>query len=217
DDWGDAARQALSDLPAQERTPRLTLLAHAHTAGASKPSAAWLAAARARVDALGEERFRALVIAGLGLLQGPGAVAYPKGAGKGALVGLDYVPRAVPTDRNATLLKGLAWCCTPYDDEGLARAVASAAEATFKKLPEVGSRSTKVGNACLYALGAMPGPHGGAHLARLQRQLKQPSARARLDATMDASASRRGLTRAELEDTAIPTHGLEAGGSRMAV
>ena len=46
DDWGVAAREALAALPAAERAPWLALLAHAQTATAAKPSAAWLAAAR---------------------------------------------------------------------------------------------------------------------------------------------------------------------------
>jgi hypothetical protein len=217
DDWGAAAREALAALEPAERPVWLALLAHAETASASKPSAAWRAAARRAIDALGEARFTTRAIAWLGLLQAPPSNEWRQGAGIGALVGLDRLPRAVPTERNATLLRGLVWCCSLVDDEALARAVGEAGAACFKKLPEIGARSTKVGNACLYALGAMPGPHGAMQLVALQRLVKQPSARARLDATMDQAATQAGLSRDDLEDRAVPTHGLVDGRLRATV
>jgi len=217
DDWGAAARDALAALDPAERAPWLALLAHAQTATASKPSGAWQAAARERIAALGEDRFKARVMAWLALLQAPLSTEFRQGVGVGALAGLDRIPRAVPTERNATLLRGLVWCCSLVDDEALAAALADAGAACFKKIPEVGARSTKVGNACLYALSAMPGPHGATQLVRLQRQIKQPSARGRLDASLEQSAERAGLTRDDLEDRAVPTFDLVDGRLRLPV
>lgn len=211
DDWGVAARDALAALPVAERAPWLALLAHAQTATAAKPSAAWLAAARRCIATLGEAQFTARAIAWLGLLGAPSSNQVRKG------LHWTPVPRVVPTEGNATLLRGLVWCCAVVDDAALARAVAAAAEACFKKIPYVGARSTKVGNACLYALGTMPGPHGAEQLVSLQRQLKQPSARGRLDATLDRSAAGVGLSRDDLEDRAVPEHGLVDGQRRLPV
>jgi len=217
DDWGAAARGALAALAPAERRAWQRLLAHAQTATASKPSGAWQAAARERIAALGEDRFKAQAMAWLALLQAPLSTEYRRGAGIGALAGLNRIPRAVPTERNATLLRGLVWCCGLLDDAALAAAVADAGAACFKKIPETGARSTKVGNACLYALSAMPGSHGASELVRLERQLKQPSARERLDASLERSAERAGLTREDLEDRAVPTHDLVDGRRRLPV
>ncbi len=44
-------------------------------------------------------------------------------------------------------------------------------EAMFQKLRGIGARSSKVGNACLYALSTMPGLEPTAQLARLGRRV----------------------------------------------
>jgi hypothetical protein len=211
DDWGAAAREALAHMDAADRPGWLALLEHAATATASKPSGTWQKEARRRIHALGEERFKALATAWMGLLKAP-TLGTARRENEWT-----PVPSSVFTERNATLLKGIVCCCVGFDDEDLARAVAEAAEGAFKKIPEFGARSTRAGNACLYVLGAMPGPHGAPQLVRLQRQLKQPSARGRLDSTLDNAAAQAGVTRDDLEDQAVPTHGLHAGPLRAVV
>ncbi|HZS00354.1 MAG TPA: DUF4132 domain-containing protein [Chloroflexota bacterium] len=211
DDWGVAAREALTQVGPADRPAWLALLAHAATATTARPSGVWQREARRRIAALGEPRFIALATAWLELLQAPS-----QGRTRRQPDGVP-VPSSLLADRNATLLKGIVWCCAQVEDEALAAAVAAAAEGAFKKIPMIGARSTRVGNACLYALGAMPGPHGAPQLVRLQRQLKQPSARGRLDATLDSAAAQAGVTRDALEDQAVPTHGLEDGALRLPV
>ena len=206
DDWGAAAREALMQVELADRPGWLAVLEHAATATASKPSGVWHQAAWRRIEALGEERFKALAIAWMGLLKAP-----TRGTARRVESAWMPVPSSVLTEGNATLLKGIVCCCVGFDDEALAAAVAEAAEGAFKKIPEIGARSTRVGNACLYVLGAMPGPHGAPQLVRLQRQVKQPSARGRLDATLDSAAAQAGVTRDDLEDQAVPTHGLHNG------
>ncbi|HEY7060398.1 MAG TPA: DUF4132 domain-containing protein [Chloroflexota bacterium] len=212
DDWGQAARATLAEMDAADRPAWVALLLHAATATAAKPSGVWQKEARRRIDALGEARFKALATTWLGLLKRP-ASSRTRPSPDGWMP----VSCALFTDRNATLLKGIVWHCALLEDEALAQAVAEAADGCFHKIPMVGARSTKAGNACLYALGAMPGPHGAPQLVRLQRQLKQPSARGRLDATLDTAAAQAGVTRDDLEDQAVPTHGLEAGPLRLPV
>jgi hypothetical protein len=212
DDWGVAARAALLAVPLDERAAWLAVLAHAQTATASKPAATWRKAAQQRVAAMGEGRFIARVTDWLGLLHRPASNRTRQEPG-----GWMPIPTALFTDRNSTLLRGLLWCCADFEEEALARTVAEATEACFKKIPEIGARCTKGGNAGRWALGAMPGPHGAAQLVRLQRLLKQPSARGRLDKTMDATAARAGMTRDDLEDRAVPTHDLQDGRWQTAV
>ena len=66
-----------------------------------------------------------------------------------ALAGLSRVPKAVPTERNALVLRGIVWTCAIPSGQAYADLVARAARACSKKIPEVGSRSPKVLNACL--------------------------------------------------------------------
>jgi hypothetical protein len=55
-----------------------------------------------------------------------------------------------PYGENATILRGLLWCCAPQAGETLIRSIGRLADAMFKKIPDIGPRSPKVGNACLY-------------------------------------------------------------------
>ena len=136
----------------------------ATTGSAAKPSGAWLTKARRRIVDMGEARFKALVVAWLGLLNAPSrneTYRHPSGYP-------DAMPSAILAERNAEILKGLLWCCGLLDDADTARAVGDATIACFKKIPEHGARSVKVGNACLWRAGAMPGAERVAQLQRLR-------------------------------------------------
>jgi hypothetical protein len=134
-----------------------------------------------------------------------------RGVGIGALAGLDYVPKAVPTEANAKLLRGVVWSCAIHDSEHLAAVVAIAARECSRKLPDVGARSPKVFNACLLALAEMPDQVGAQRLLALQQKARKPSARKRVDAAVDRLAETAGISPEALADSAVPTHGLEDG------
>src|SRR5260221_2757575 len=76
----------------------------------------------------------------------------------------------------------------------------------------IGPRCPKVGNACLFALSAMPGTEAVAQLSRLKAKVKHASSRRMTDVALGAVASRTGLTNDELEEMSIPTYGLGEGG-----
>jgi hypothetical protein len=206
DDWGRAAAPTAGAHPAWR-----PLLEHAATATASKPSRRWLATAETLVGDLGPEEFAELMTELLGALDAPPSGEMRRGAGIGALVGLDHVPRAVPTERNATTLRGLVWACSIAGGQQIARLVAAAAHACGRKIPDVGARSPRVVNACLWSLAAMQDEAGAEHLVALQQRTRKPAARARVSAALDLAAASAGVSREVLEDRAVPTHGLDAG------
>src|SRR5262249_4153803 len=71
-------------------------------------------------------------------------------------------------ERNADALRGLVWLCSELpEDRGLAAAIGDLGLACLKKVPNFGAYSAKVGNACIWALGAMPGIEPVAQLGRL--------------------------------------------------
>jgi hypothetical protein len=210
DDWGYAALHHYTQLDIPEQASWRALLDYAATANGSKPTKPWLKRASERLDGVGRERSQTILCTCLGFM---GALARPAPSelpsSRIDMMG-DVIPTSLLTERNGTLLKGLAWCCSPFADPVTATAVADAAEACFKKIPSVGARSTKAGNACLYALGAMPGLHGAAQLQRLRQRVKQPSAIAQIDAALETAARREGMTREDLDDLAVPTFDLVA-------
>jgi hypothetical protein len=205
DDWGRAARAALDAMDPDVRSTWLDLLAHAATLTATKPTRPWRMRAAALVEAFGRERFVQEVAAWLGLLGAP--------AGGGTRAGADgfAVSTAVIAERNATILKGLVWCCADCEDQVVVRALGDAAQACFKKIPEVGARSVKAGNACIAVLGGMDALEAVAQLQRLAQRVKQPSARRLIDEALSAAAARHGLGRDDLDDLAVLDFGLENG------
>jgi hypothetical protein len=212
DDWGHAAAQALAELEGVDRERWLALLAHAAIGSSAKPSRAWLTKARRLTADLGETRFKELAIAWLGLLGAPSRNAtyrHPSGYP-------EAMPSAIVAERNAEILKRLLWCCGLFDEPALARAVGDATIACFKKIPEYGARSAKAGNAGLWALGAMPGASGVAQLQRLAQRVKGAAPQKQIEAALAGAAERAGLTRADLDELAVPTFGLTDGRLRQA-
>jgi hypothetical protein len=207
DDWGHAATAALATFPREHRAAWVALLTHAATATSTKPSQKWLVEARKRIDALGEPVFAEQTGAWLALLSlRPRNTHY-------AEPGSYPVPSAVIPDRNGTLLRGLAWCCSLLTDATTARALGDAALAAYKKVPEIGPRSAKAANALVWALGAMQADESAAQLQRLaQRVVYGPAGKLIEDALL-RTADRRGLSRADLDDMAVPA--FELKGVRM--
>ena len=210
DDWGSHTGEFLTAIPAEERDAWIAILHHAATATGTTPSAKWRKVASERVAALGADRFAATVIAWLDPLGRSSAnTSYRDGGGVN-------VPSAVLAERNATLLRGLVWCCAQAGTPAVARALGAAAEACFKKVPGVGARSLKVGNACLWALGELPGTDGAVQLLRLRYRVTFPSARKPIEAAIDRAATRAGMSRDDLADLAVPTYDLVDGRRRVA-
>lgn len=210
DDWGPPALAVLAELATNSPEPTLALLEHAATATSSKPAKRWLAEARARHDALGTKHFNRLVTALFDALDAPPSNEMRTGSGIGSFAGLNHLPRAVPTERNAIVLRGLTWTCSLRADERTADLVAQAARACSRRLPDVGARCPKVVNACLWTLSQM-GEVGAPHLVALSQKTRKPAARRRVEAAIDRAAETAGTPRAVLEDMAVPTHGLEHG------
>jgi hypothetical protein len=100
------------------------------------------------------------------------------------------------------------WGASLVESPLLLRAVAAAGESAFTKLPNIGPRCVKLGNACLQFLSAIDGDEPVAELLRLRARTKHPSIRKQIDAALSRAASRRGQTPEDLVELAVPTFGL---------
>ena len=81
----------------------------------------------------------------------------------------------------------------------------------FRKIPGIGARSVKAGNACLAALAELGAP-GAAQLARMRTRAKLPSVRERVGAAIEGAAERAGVSADELEETSVPGFGMDGDG-----
>ncbi|MGJ5204808.1 DUF4132 domain-containing protein [Bradyrhizobium sp. HKCCYLR20261] len=158
--------------------------------GKSAPSAKWLKAARESVAHLSEEQRLALLIEILDVLTP--AQGYPTDNLARAVI---YVSADWAADSVGPLLTrhALTQC--------------------FDTIPNWGMRNERLGNACLWALIHMPSGGGVRYLARLLSRIKYPKVKKRIEAALNEAAAAAGMTRRELDELSVPTHGLDAQGS----
>src|SRR5918998_1450494 len=94
----------------------------------------------------------------------------------------------------------------------VARALTALAISAYRKIPGTGPRAPRVGNACVWALGEMPGQDGLAQLSILKSKVRFGTAQRMIETAMATAARREGLDPAEIEELLVPTYGLEDEG-----
>lgn len=205
DAWGQQVLDWLAQLDEGAALAWGALLGHCTlSAGKPRPSAAWARRAAQLVAAVGAEAFSARLEGWLDAAR-LGPTSQPAWGPKLEL-GL--------SDHNQDVVKGLLWAAGGLGDPHLAHTVARFGERCFKKLPGFGPGSARLGNACVHALGAMPGGVGVALLSGLSGKVRYASGRRRLDDALETAAARTGQSREDLEELAVPDLGLDAAGAR---
>ena len=109
-------------------------------------------------------------------------------------------------------MRGLIWATSLFDDDTLISHVGDAAEKSFQKVPDVGPRSPKIGNACLIALSSMSNTAAVAQLGRLKSRAKHASTRKQIAKAFDRAAENAGMTADDLEEIAVPDFGMSEVG-----
>jgi hypothetical protein len=204
--WSDALNADVAALPDAEQDQWALLFRHALTATGARPSAKWQKTARELVSILGEEVFRRAMRKWLPRVS----------EGRSHTIARD--PRGIGNtinDENANALRGLLWILSLIERrDGDARLAADVAIAAYKKVPGVGPRAVKVGNAAVYALSEMVGPEAMAQLAMLKVRIRFGTAQKEIEKAFDAAARELQLPREEIEELSVPNCGLEQVGFR---
>ncbi len=209
--WTRHLRGQLDGLEPSSRTAWHALLLHCNTAEQSKPSRKWLQQADAFIKEIGAVAFATVLSGTLAQIGQPGAPRITQMY----FQQIELDPTLIH-DKHSDLLRGLVWCSSLVNDDSLAVAVGDAAAACFKKIPNIGPRSPKIGNACLYALSAMSSPTAVGQLSRLKSRVKHASTRKQLAKALDTAADKTGMSAAEMEEVAVPTCGLgDVGAHRV--
>lgn len=76
-----------------------------------------------------------------------------------------------------------------------------------------GMRNQKLGNACVLALSEMPNGAGIADMVRIHARVKYPKVKTFIDKRLDAAAKKAGISRADLDEVTVATHGLSKDGA----
>jgi len=203
DVWAD---RALSDLRALEpklQTAWAELLLNCLRTTGSAPSSKWLKGTDKYLETIERQNFFNQLLHWFPLVDKPRTTPSNR---------YDNVQTLLPV--NADILKGLVWLCSKSEDPEIARALTVLAISAYKKIPGSGPRAGKVGNACFWALGNMPGSEGVAQLSILKLRVKTNTAQKLIANALEVAAKRIGLTTDEIEEMSVPTYGLEEVGLR---
>lgn len=170
---------------------RTALLEHAATAEKqSRPAGKWLKEAGRLVAEVGQEPYAATL--------------------QDWLEGLALDPEA--PDPNTELIKGLIWAAVAVNGDRIAPPLGRFARRCFIKVPGVGARSVKLGNAAIHVLARLDGTAGLSQLTTLKQRVRYPSARGQIERALNEAAERAGLSAGELEELAVSDFGLGPDG-----
>ena len=186
--WSDAINADLGCLAAAKRLEWSALFKHTLTATSARPTAKWLASGGKIVQGIGTDLVREALLRWLPLVAPgqtiPKLAAYPgdtRGTGD------------VMNEENATCLRGLLWLVQtiprPHD---LVRMISSTALSAYKKVPGIGPRAVKVGNAAVYALSEMKSAEAVAQLAMLKVRVKFGTAQKEIEKAFTTAAQALG-------------------------
>jgi hypothetical protein len=205
------AEVAIADIGASEEAERvawLELLNICTKASGSAPTAKWLKSAKPFVKKIGPDRFRQTLLKWFAL------VDKPRTRHAERVSEWQPDPNQMMEPVNADVLRALVWLCSEDEDREMARALTSLAISAYRKVPWIGPRCVRVGNACVEALGRMPGREGIGQLALLKVKVKFGAAQKGIDYALAEAAKRAGLPKDEIEEMSVPTYGLEDVGVR---
>jgi Domain of unknown function (DUF4132) len=206
--WSDAAIAEIGTMEGERRAAWIALLLLCARAGGAKPGVKWSREANALLEKIGRQSFESAVLRWFPLVERPRTRPTERRT--------DWQPdpNLLMLDRNADILKGLAWLCAGRENAEVARALTSLALSAYRKVPLMGPRCVRVGNACVWALGAMPGKEGIGQLALLEVRVKFGTAQKGIEKALSSAAKRVGMPLEEIEEMSVPSYGLQGVGVR---
>jgi hypothetical protein len=204
DAWADAVNEDLGKALRSVREAWVKLLQHAATATGARPPAKWLKTAGERLKEVGPEEFSRALFRWFPLVSVPQSAKLFGRVQPGTLGQID--------EDNANCLRGLLWMSLEVVSPDLIRAIGALTVSCYKKIPGVGPRAPKVGNAGVYALSQINDPLAVGQLAVLKVKVKSGSAQEEIEKAFEAAAERSGLPREEIEEMSVPTYGLTEAG-----
>ena len=206
--WSDAAIAEIEAMDGQAQAAWFELLNLCAKAAGAKPTAKWAREAGALLEGIGRPAFEGAVLRWFPLVDRPRTRPIEEWPG------WQPDPNLLVQDKNADILKALAWLCAGREDAAVARALTALSLSAYRKVPQVGPRCVRLGNACVWALGNMPGTASVGQLALLKARVKLGAAQKGIEKALDTAAGRAGLSRGEIEELSVPSYGLQGVGER---
>ena len=208
--WSDAAMRDIEAMEDERRAAWVALLQHCTRARGAKPGQKWSGEAEAVLEKIGRLAFERSVVRWFPLVDRPRTRPVER------VSQWQPDPNLLLQDENADILKALAWLCARSEDAEVARALGALALSAYRKVPQMGPRCVRLGNACVWALGAVPDAGGVGHLAMLRARVKFGTAQKGIEKALNTAAGQAGMPPQEIEEISVPAYGLQEVGVRRA-
>lgn len=206
DAWTAKLAESLKEMPAEDRRLWVPLLLHWSQASSARPTKKYRKEAQTAIDEVGRDTMRHLASTVLNAVGKAGpAMISPTGYAEDKNDTLIH-------DRYADHLRGLIWYAVEVADPEIVGLLAGAADRCFRKIPGQGPRSSKIGNACVVALGETRMTEAVGRLTRLKNSVNYASARNQIEAAIKRAAESLGLSTTEMEEVSVPSLGLTQPG-----
>lgn len=197
DAWGQRVDLLLANHP--QAAQWTALLEHCADSGErSKPTRAWLKKATPAVAEISsfDSDYRTLCQA---TLMGP---VFENCQG--------YDQPEAMRRQNRLTLRALVWASAGQQSSG--PSTAELAQRCFRKIPMWGAGAEKLGNACLWALGELPGTTGVMWLSTLAGRVRYKKPLRLIEKALEKTAARVGVSREEVVEMSLPHMGLNPQG-----
>lgn len=199
--WSDSAISDIDLANAELKTIWIELLTFCQISSGSAPNAKWKKSVEPLIEKIGFDEFKSYVLKWFPLVDKPRTQQIASWSN------WQPNPNLILNDVNADILKGLVWACGLREDREIARVLMNLAISAYKKVPMIGPRCVRVGNACVWALGQM-GLEGVGQLAILKLKVKFGTAQKGIEKALNETAKKVGLAAEELEEMSVPNYGL---------
>ncbi|MEZ6121714.1 MAG: DUF4132 domain-containing protein [Planctomycetaceae bacterium] len=203
--WVQAVATDLAKLPEDEQAAWVLLFNHCVAATKASYDKAWSNRATEILKDIGSESLHQHLFGWLPALKLP-RLEPPNHYG--------WPPPLSIDEAHQDVLRGLAWCVSLTPCDHSPRLLAALAISAFLKIPRVGSRAVRVGNACVMALTSIGTQECVAQLALLKIKVKNGTALRYIDKQLQKTADRLNVSRDDLEEMSVPTYGMEEVGHR---
>lgn len=199
--WTGAAITDVSKFDEKAKTNWIALFNECQNSSGSAPTAKWKKSVEPLLEEIGFDEFKSHILKWFPLVDKPRTQQIASWSN------WQPNPNLMLNDVNADILKGLVWICGLQEDREIARALMNLAISAYKKVPMIGPRCVRVGNACVWALGQM-GMEGVGQLAVLKLKVKFGTAQKGIEKALNETAKKVGLAAEELEEMSVPNYGL---------
>ncbi len=209
DVWAEQAVEDLSYLEEEAYGNWTELLTLSQTATGGKPSKKWLTAAEYALDMIPNQEVIVFLSRWFPLAEKP-----TSGERTCQQYGHHYaMDPLMMVAVNQDILKGLVWACRLIEHPDIPRLLSSLCISAFKKIPGIGPRAARLGNACINTLGVMEGTEPLAQMALIKVKIKNRSTQNQIQKALVAAAERAGVTPDELEEMSVPDYGMTEVGA----